>query len=173
MIQKVLVISIFRVVIIRGFRDIVYKGVKSPTSLAVSFFSGEIVENLTAAAYYATTFGEKVTEDKDGNETKHAEYEGYEFAAGLKYKLAVGEGSITPQFGIAMANKGFNSGVINYTDKDATDADNKDKEVLNIKVGAEFGGYVENTTFSVVYASNNLKDKDNAGTLNFTCKIAL
>ena len=150
--------------------DIVYKGVKSPTSLAVSFFSGEIVENLTAAAYYATTFGEKVTEDKDGNETKHAEYEGYEFAAGLKYKLAVGEGSITPQFGIAMANKGFagESGVINYTDKAAADED-----VLNIKVGAEFAGYVENTTFSVVYASNNLKDKDNAGTLNFTCKIAL
>ena len=150
--------------------EIVYKGVKSPTSLAVSFFSGEIVENLTAAAYYATIFGEKVTEDKDGNETKQAEFEGYEFAAGLKYKLAVGEGSITPQFGIAMANEGFAgaSGVINYTDKAAAD-----EEVLNIKVGAEFAGYVENTTFSVVYASNNLKDDDNAGTLNFTCKIAL
>ena len=153
--------------------ELQFKGTSSVTTLAVSFFSGEIVENLTAAAYYATTFGEKVTEDKDGNETKVAEYEGYEFAAGLKYKLAVGEGSITPQFGIAMANKAFNSGVINYTDKDATDADNKDKEVLNIKAGVEFGGYVENTTFSVVYASNNLKDKDNAGTLNFTCKIAL
>ena len=149
---------------------------KAPSRLAVSFFSGEIVENLTAAAYFATDIGESQTITKAGgaeNKGPATEAEGYEFAAGLKYKLTAGEGSITPQFGIAMANKGFNSGVINYTDKDATDADNKDKEVLNIKVGAEFGGYVENTTFSVVYASNNLKDKDNAGTLNFTCKIAL
>ena len=148
---------------------------KAPTTLAVSFFSGEIVENLTASAYFATSIGETqfiMDDGEDEMKTSAVKAEGYEFAAGLKYKLTVGEGSITPQFGIAMANKGFNSKVINYTDN-GTDADNKDKEVLNIKVGAEFGGYVENTTFSVEYASNNLKDKDNAGTLNFTCKIAL
>jgi len=148
---------------------------KAPTTLAVSFFSGEIVENLTASAYFATSIGETQTIMDDGEDemkTPAVKAEGYEFAAGLKYKLAVGEGSITPQFGIAMSNEGFNTKVINYTDN-GTAADNKDKEVLNIKAGVEFGGYVENTTFSVVYASNNLKDKDNAGTLNFTCKIAL
>ena len=148
---------------------------KAPTTLAVSFFSGTIVENLTASAYFATSIGETqfiMDDGEDEMKTSAVKAEGYEFAAGLKYKLAVGEGSITPQFGIAMSNEGFNTKVINYTDKD-TAADNKDKEVLNIKAGVEFGGYVENTTFSVVYASNNLKDKDNAGTLNFTCKIAL
>ena len=148
---------------------------KAPTTLAVSFFSGTIVENLTASAYFATSIGETqfiMDDGEDEMKTPAVKAEGYEFAAGLKYKLAVGEGSITPQFGIAMSNEGFNTKVINYTDN-GTAADNKDKEVLNIKAGVEFGGYVENTTFSVVYASNNLKDKDNAGTLNFTCKIAL
>ena len=151
--------------------EIIRKGVESPMNLAVSFFSGKIVDNLTAAAYFATDIGKTKIEDKDGNVLEETEKaEGYEFAAGLKYKLTAGEGSITPQFGIAMANKGYatKTGVINYTDEAAADED-----VLNIKVGAEFAGYVENTTFSVVYASNNLKDDDNAGTLNFTCKIAL
>ena len=50
-------------------------------------------------------------------------------------------------------------------------------EILNLQAGVEFGGYVENTTFSIDYASKNLKDgtKDaaTAGTLNFKCKIAL
>ena len=46
-------------------------------------------------------------------------------------------------------------------------------EILNIKAGVEFGGYVENTTFSVVYTSKNLKADDSTGTLDFTCKIAL
>ena len=161
--------------------EIEYKGVESPMSLAVSFFSGKIVDNLTAAAYFATDIGKTKTEDKDGNtlyETEKAE--GYEFAAGLKYKLTAGEGSITPQFGIAMANKGYatKTGVINYSntkyngDNDKADA----KDVLNIKAGAEFKGYVENTAFSVTYQSKNLKnteEKDNKGTLNFKVKISL
>ena len=161
--------------------DVEKKGVESPMSLAVSFFSGKIVDNLTAAAYFATDIGKTKLEDKDGNtvyETKKAE--GYEFAAGLKYKLTAGEGSITPQFGIAMANKGYatKTGVINYSntkyngDNDKADA----KDVLNIKAGAEFKGYVENTAFSVTYQSKNLKnteEKDNKGTLNFKVKISL
>ena len=111
-------------------------------------------------------------------ETEKAE--GYEFAAGLKYKLTAGEGSITPQFGIAMANKGYatTTGVINYSNTkyngDNAKADAKD--VLNIKAGAEFKGYVENTAFSVTYQSKNLKnteEKDNKGTLNFKVKISL
>ena len=161
--------------------DVEKKGVESPMSLAVSFFSGKIVDNLTAAAYFATDIGKTKTEDKDGNtlyETEKAE--GYEFAAGLKYKLTAGEGSITPQFGIAMANKGYatKTGVINYSNTkyngDNAKADAQD--VLNIKAGAEFKGYVENTAFSVTYQSKNLKnteEKDNKGTLNFKVKISL
>ena len=169
--------------------ELQFKGTSSVTTLAVSFFSGEIVENLTAAAYFATEFGEVKAENGDGKEiTKEAleqaemykKGEGYEFAAGLKYKLTVGEGSITPQFGIAMANKGYagTNGVINYSNKtyngDNAKADAKD--VLNIKAGAEFKGYVENTAFSFTYQSKNLKnteEKDNKGTLNFKVKISL
>ena len=151
--------------------DVKTKGLESGTTLKVAFFSGEIVENLTAAAYYETKFGKDKTKKGDV-EKVNKEYDGYSFAAGLKYKLAVGEGSITPQFGIAMANNeknvAANTKQIQWSDKNP-----KDGEILNIKAGAEFAGYVENTTFSVVYASDNLKADDSTGTLNFTCKIAL
>ena len=164
--------------------EIVYKGVESPMNLAVSFFSGKIVKNLTAAAYFATDIGKKTVEDKDGNKidkmSDKEKAEGYEFAAGLKYKLTAGEGSITPQFGIAMANKGYatKTGVINYSNTKYNGDNAKDdaKDVLNIKAGAEFKGYVENTAFSVTYQSKNLKnteEKDNKGTLNFKVKISL
>ena len=148
------------------------KGLESPTTLKVALFSGEIVENLTAAAYYETKFGKVKTKTGDV-ESDGDEYDGYSFAAGLKYKLAVGEGSITPQFGIAMANNEenveANKKQIQWSDNTPT----KDGEILNIKAGVEFAGYVENTTFTVVYASDNLKADDSTGTLNFTCKIAL
>ena len=152
---------------------------KEPLKLAVSFFSGKIVDNLTAAAYFETFVGETQTTAKMGDVEEKSDAvkaEGYQFAAGLKYKLEAGEGTITPQFGIAMADKGYavnQKQVIEYNNKPVYDADNTDKALLNIKAGAEFKGYVENTTFSVEYASKNLKNKDSKGTLNFTCKIAL
>ena len=152
---------------------------KEPLKLAISFFSGKIVDNLTAAAYFETFVGETQTTAKMGDveaKSDAVKAEGYQFAAGLKYKLEAGEGTITPQFGIAMADKGYavnQKQVIKYNNKPVYDADNTDKALLNIKAGAEFKGYVENTTFSVEYASKNLKNKDSKGTLNFTCKIAL
>ena len=152
---------------------------KEPLKLAVSFFSGKIVKNLTAAAYFETFVGEDQTTVKMGDvevKSDAVKAEGYQFAAGLKYKLEAGEGTITPQFGIAMADKGYakeQKQVIKYNNTPKYDADNTDKALLNIKAGAEFKGYVENTTFSVEYASKNLKNKDSTGTLNFTCKIAL
>ena len=152
---------------------------KEPLKLAVSFFSGKIVDNLTAAAYFETFVGETQTTEKVGDveeKSNAVKAEGYQFAAGLKYKLKAGEGTITPQFGIAMADKGYavnQKQVIKYNNTPVYDADNTDKALLNIKAGAEFKGYVENTTFSVEYASRNLKNEDSTGTLNFTCKIAL
>ena len=156
------------------------KGTASPMTMKISFFSGEIVENLTAAAYYETKFGATdydytITVDgKDpfeGSEklkTKTEVNPGFAFAAGLKYKLAVGEGSITPQFGIAMLGGYYGKPAqIDFV------GDAYKGEILNLKLGAEFAGYVENTTFSVEYASKNLKADDNKGTLNFKCKIAL
>ena len=154
------------------------KGTKSPMTLKVSFFSGEIVENLTAAAYYETVVGATdykrsvngtdVTPDNSKEEVNP----GFAFAAGLKYKLAVGEGSITPQFGIAMLG-----GYYEAPSQIAFVGDAYKGEILNLQAGVEFGGYVENTTFSIDYASKNLKDETKdaatAGTLNFKCKIAL
>ena len=151
--------------------DVEIKGKKSPTALKVSFFSGEIVENLTAAAYYETKFGDLEYKQNDSS-VKVETNPGFAFAAGLKYKLAVGEGSITPQFGIAMLG-----GYYEAPSQIAFVGDKYKGEILNLQAGVEFGGYVENTTFSIDYASKNLKDgtKDaaTAGTLNFKCKIAL
>ena len=149
-----------------GDVDAEVKGKKSPTALKVSFFSGEIVENLTAAAYYETKVGDT---ELDGDLDKKVETNpGFAFAAGLKYKLAAGEGSITPQYGIAMLGGYYGKPAqIDFV------GDAYKGEILNLKLGAEFAGYVENTTFSVEYASKNLKADDNKGTLNFKCKIAL
>ena len=157
--------------------DAELKGTASPMTMKVSFFSGEIVENLTAAAYYETRVGatdyEATVDGKDALEgteikTKIEVNPGFAFAAGLKYKLAAGEGSITPQFGIAMLGGYYGKPAqIDFV------GDEYKGEILNLKLGAEFAGYVENTTFSVEYASKNLKADDNKGTLNFKCKIAL
>ena len=147
--------------------DVEAKGKKSPTTLKVSFFSGEIVENLTAAAYYETKVGDTEFDYNDVS-VKVETNPGFAFAAGLKYKLTAGEGSITPQFGIAMLGGYYGKPAqIDFV------GDEYKGEILNLKLGAEFAGYVENTTFSVEYASKNLKADDNKGTLNFKCKIAL
>ena len=161
--------------------DAELKGTASPMTMKISFFSGEIVENLTAAAYYETAFGaedyEVTVDGKDplegtGVETKEEVNPGFAFAAGLKYNLAVGEGSITPKFGIAMLG-----GYYGKPSQIKFVGDAYKGEILNLQAGVDFGGYVENTTFSIDYASKNLKDgtKDaaTAGTLNFKCKIAL
>ena len=154
------------------------KGTKSPMTLKVSFFSGEIVENLTAAAYYETMVGaQDYKETQNGtdvtpDDSKEEVNPGFAFAAGLKYKLAVGEGSITPKFGIAMLGGYYEAPAqIKFV------GGKYNGEILNLQAGVDFGGYVENTTFSIDYASKNLKDETKdaatAGTLNFKCKIAL
>ena len=45
-------------------------------------------------------------------------------------------------------------------------------DALNVKVGVDVAGLIDNTTLSVVWASGDLID-DQAGTLNFKAKIAL
>ncbi|MBO5400515.1 MAG: hypothetical protein J6A14_01610 [Spirochaetaceae bacterium] len=161
---------------------------KQAPKMAVSFFSGEIVENLTFAAYYETKFGQdSASADVEGDwksqygvdnvsvktkEVKGKEYNGFAFAAGLNYKLSVGEGSITPKFGIAMLGGYYaKPAQIDFV------GDAYNGEILNLKAGVDLAGYVENTTFSVAYSSRNLKDgttdADTIGTLDFTCKIAL
>jgi hypothetical protein len=106
--------------------------------LAVGFYSGEIVENLTAAALFTTENVEKVSDN-------------YKFKAALKYAAAVGDGTITPRFGVQNA-----------------------KDELELTIGAEFAGFVDNTTFDAVWESRNLSaDPAGKGTFNVSIKIAL
>jgi hypothetical protein len=106
--------------------------------LAVGFYAGDLVENLSAAALFTTKNVEKVSDN-------------YKFKAALKYAAAVGDGTITPRFGVQNA-----------------------KDELELTIGAEFAGFVDNTTFDAVWESRNLSaDPAGKGTFNVSIKIAL
>ena len=119
-------------------------------TIAPSFFSGDIIPGLTAAAYSKidVTTGDNVTV-------------GYELSNGMKYAIPVGAGTITPQVGAKITG----------SDSDAF-------ATLNVKAGMEVGGFVDNTTFFTVYESGDLlkeeagKSKPGLGTLNFGAKIS-
>ena len=126
-------------------------------TIAPSFFSGEIVPGLTAAvdATIGTQSG-KVRDIKWRNTATNLD-------AGVKYALAVDALTITPQAGVEYYN---------YTSKvdDAKDSDNN----MNMKIGVDVAGLIDNTTLSAVWTSGELLDGGVvAGTLDFTVKIAL
>lgn len=217
------------------------KSVSGKNRITLSAFSGSIVPNLTAAFWFGTEFGDVETKETSEIEispnetyiyepklietTKTVKTEGYEFAIGAKYEIAVGAGKITPQFGLAMCDakcsnalfattdaNGFGknvtgkyvksslaSGTDLWINPDTNVVENKKENklveavgVTNLKIGAEFGGFVPNTTFGIEYTSGNLaangvkyttdvrtnkdtKEIENkeVGTLNITCKISL
>jgi hypothetical protein len=108
--------------------------------LTVGLYTGDIVENLTAAFVLNSDDVSKIGDN-------------FEVAAALKYAAAVGDGTITPRAGVLV--------------KQDTD--------LQATVGAEFAGFVDNTTFDAVWKSGNLKAEPDAkmGTFNVSVKIAL
>ena len=108
--------------------------------LTLGLYTGDIVENLTAAFVLNSTDVSKFGDN-------------FVLAAALKYAAAVGDGTITPRAGV-------------YVENDAS---------LEATVGAEFAGFVDNTTFDAVWKSGNLKAEPDAkmGTFNVSCKIAL
>lgn len=74
--------------------------------------------------------------------------------AGCAYDVKADEITITPNAGISFANKAAG-------------------DEIKVKAGVDVAGLINNTTFSAVYASNNLKaNKDKIGTVNVGCKIA-
>jgi hypothetical protein len=108
--------------------------------LAVGFYAGDLVENLSAAVLLKTDDVENFGDN-------------FIFKAALKYAAAVGDGTITPRAGV-------------YVENDAS---------LEATVGAEFAGFVDNTTFDAEWKSRNLSAKPDAkmGTFNVSVKIAL
>ena len=145
-----------------------------------SFFSGELVPNLTAALYSDIGIMSETAVNKDV---------AFGIAAAAKYAIPVGAVTITPNAGIRFANDSY---LDNAKEKspmeengdgvfDGTGDRNVDGSALNLKAGVDVTGLISNTTLSVIYDSRNLlndtKDAagvvNKAGTLNFKVKIAL
>ena len=132
-------------------------------------------------------------------------------AAGLSYGIPVEEATITPKAGFRYVNGAYiANGLLTEVRGDSSeifekglglqrkaDADDAEKKTwfadwFNLNIGCDFGGFINNTTFSVEYKSANLlnaitssDDSDpayvdgekyynvKAGTVKVGCKIAL
>ena len=168
-----------------------------------SFFSGELVPGLTAAAYGDIVVVKTGKDADDGSITYAAGEKAatpMAFALGAKYAIGVDEITITPQAGLRFANAAYvdYNKAEYFAEKDdavfggmgeqkekAGGADEKgitsDGDYLNVKLGVEVAGLIDNTTLGVEWASRNvLNNTDRAnwhdpklGTLNFKAKIAL
>ena len=148
-----------------------------------SFFSGEIVPNLTAAAY-----SDIIVPTGD-----YADYTdpAMAVAVGAKYAIAAGDMTVTPNMGIRFANKEYANKTTIGGDVLAEKGDPvfgsmgvgaADDDYLNLKAGVDVTGLIDNTTLSVIYDSRNLlnstdykgdNNPEKLGTLNFKVKIAL
>ena len=181
-----------------------------------SFYSGvELVPGLTAAAYadiviYNT--GKDETE-VSGSESSSVTYQAGEdkatpiaFALGAQYAIPVGEMTITPKAGIRFANAAYvdykiaekgDDGVfkdMGVQQKLALTAEDRTKyglesdgNFMNLKLGVDVGGLIDNTTLSVIWETKNILNDTpygdgtgdvarfgpKLGTLNFKAKIAL
>ena len=145
-----------------------------------SFFSGELVPNLTAALYSDIGIMSETAVNKDV---------AFGIAAAAKYAIPVGAVTITPNAGIRFANDSYLDNVSSSMKEEddgifASTGDRNTLEndsALNLKAGVDVTGLISNTTLSVIYDSRNLlndtKNTDGvvnkAGTLNFKVKISL
>lgn len=170
-----------------------------------SFYSGELIPGLTAAAYADIGVTKLAKDDNEGPDTVNYIREEAKvpmaFALGAQYAIPVGEMTITPKAGVRFANAAYvdyspltaekDDGVFADMGKqqqlDATaEARTKyglksDGNYMNLKLGVDVGGLIDNTTLSVIWQTQNiLNDIDygdgfgpKLGTLNFKAKIAL
>lgn len=154
-------------------------------AMEIAFFSGSIVENLKAAALAEM----KLVKDVDTV---------YTVKAGAKYDIKADKVTITPQAGFVMTSKTYVEGtpageptfVIKPADPDTiiNDAhvfwEKKDgaaavpgkfvDATLKVKVGVDVAGLINNTVFSCVWESGDLKaDPAGKGKVNLTAKISL
>lgn len=157
-----------------------------------SLYTGELIPGLTAAAYADIQIPQegktKITPDEgESYETTDAKPDAaMAFAFGVKYALTVEELTITPQFGLRFVNEEYKAAnaIRKKTVFDSTNyalGDTSGDDYMNVKLGVDVAGLVDNTTFSVVWTSANLNNETDLadtndpklGTLNFTAKIAL
>ena len=161
-----------------------------------SFYSGEIIPGLTAAAYA------DIVVPKTGKSDDKTKYEAGEkavtamaFTLGAKYALNVEEMTITPQIGLRFANAAYvDYGITEngnavfakmgaQKQKAAKDENGiiSDGNYMNLKLGVDVAGLIDNTTLSVNWATDNILNASSTdttninklGTLNFKAKIAL
>ena len=167
-----------------------------------SFYSGEIVPGLTAAAYADIVIlktGEDDVSDPKATVTYAVPKEAatpMAFTFGAKYAIEAGEVTITPQAGVRFANAAYVDYNVDELTKNKVFAEMGDQKkktevdedditsdgnYMNLKLGVDIAGLIDNTTLSVIWATDNiLNDLDNdaeninkLGTLNFKAKIAL
>ena len=174
-----------------------------------SFYSGEIVPGLTAAAYADIGVTKLAKDDDEGPDTVSYIAEEAKvpmaFALGAQYAIPVGEMTITPKAGIRFANAAY----VDYKVEEKGDGVFKDMDVqqklaltaedrtkyglesdgnfMNLKLGVDVGGLIDNTTLSVIWETKNILNDTSygdgvgdvvrfgpkLGTLNFKAKIAL
>lgn len=169
-----------------------------------SFYSGELIPGLTAAAYADIGVTKLAKNDVEGPDTVKYIAEKAKvpmaFALGANYAIPVDEMTITPKFGVRFANAAYvvyKKAVI-FTEKgdevvfggmgeqkpQGSDDYNItiDGNYLNLKLGVDVAGLVDNTTLSVTWQTANIlnaidyADKTHGpklGTLDFKAKIAL
>ena len=174
-----------------------------------SFYSGEIVPGLTAAAYADIGVTKLAKDDTEGPDTVDYITEEAKvpmaFALGAQYAIPVGEMTITPKAGIRFANAAYvdykvpEKGVGVFKDMGvqqelAPTAEDRTKyglehdgNFMNLKLGVDVGGLIDNTTLSVIWDTKNILNDTSygdgvgdvarfgpkLGTLNFKAKIAL
>ena len=150
-------------------------------AMEIAFFSGSIVENLKAAALAEMQL------------VKEADTV-YTVKAGAKYDIKADKVTITPQAGFAMTSKTVkvNAGkeqsweikesekepdvpVYVWKENPATPGSVEDvAATLKVKVGVDVAGLIDNTVFSCVWESGDLKaDPAGKGKVNLTAKISL
>lgn len=150
-------------------------------AMEIAFFSGSIVENLKAAALAEM----QLVKDVDTV---------YTVKAGAKYDIKADKVTITPQAGFAMTSKTVkvNAGkketweiikteevdgdhVYEWKKNAATLGSIEDvPATLKVKVGVDVAGLINNTVFSCVWESGDLKaDPAGKGKVNLTAKISL
>ena len=153
-----------------------------------SFFSGEIVPNLTAAAYAdigimqdqknksTVTVGDN-TVDGEGKNPGINNDMAFAVAMGAKYAIPVGEMTVTPNLGIRFANASYMDNIkqekgLPAEKENAVFGDMGDQEkdgtlydgnFMNLKAGVDVTGLIDNTTLSVIYESRNLLNSAKAG----------
>ena len=166
--------------------------VRDIAKIVPSIYSGDIFDGLKFGAYseiilmrdeaeFGSDYMKNACADKD-RATAIA------IAAGASYDVKAGDVTITTKAGARYANKAYVENSFINKDKDGKEVGlfkdlgyaKDDEGYLNLKIGADINGLLDNTTFFVNYTSANLLNETDyaddyyavkAGTLNVGAKI--